>query len=67
MQTEWSDFVFFKFLKQSIPDAQPDYWVISILENFWNIMELYPEVNLQFTLSAEIKREIPFSHFILHK
>ena len=37
------------------------------LEYFWNIQELYPEVNLQFTLSAEIKWEMPFSHFILHK
>ena len=67
MQTEWSYFLFCKFLKQSIPDAQPDHWVINILEYFWNIPELYPEVYLQFTLSAEIKQEIPFSSSVLHK
>ena len=67
MQTEWSDFWYFKFLKQSVPDAQPDCWVISILEYFWNILELYPEVYLQFTPSAEIKWEIPFSSSVLHK
>ena len=32
-----------------------------------NIPELYPEVNLQFAPSAEIKQEMPFSRFILHK
>ena len=36
-------------------------------EYFWNIMELYPEVYLQFTPSVETKREIPFCRFILHK
>ena len=67
MQAEWSDFWFFKFLKQSILDVQPYFWVIDILEYFWNIPELYPEVYLQFTLSVEPKWEIPFSRFILHK
>ena len=47
--------------------AQPDCWVINILEYFWNIPELYPEVYLQFMPSAEIRQEIPFSSSVLHK
>ena len=37
------------------------------LEYFWKIPELYPEVNLQFMPSVEIKWEIPFSSSVLHK
>ena len=40
---------------------------VIILEYFWNIPELYPEVYLQFKPSVETKQEIPFSRFILHK
>ena len=38
-----------------------------ILEYFWNILELHSDVNLQFMQSVEIKREMPFSHSVLHK
>ena len=41
--------------------------IVDILEYPRNIPELYPEENLQFTPNAEIKREMPFSHLILHK
>ena len=67
MQAEWLDFCFFKFLNQSVPDVQPDCWVINILKYFWNIPELYPEVYLQFMPSSEIKQEIPFSSLVWHK
>ena len=52
MQIKFTEFWFFilkfKFLEQSVPGAQPDCSVISILEYFWNVQELYPEVYLQF-------------------
>ena len=52
MQFKCAEFWFFmlkfKFLEQSILDAHQDCSVINILEYFWNIQELYPEVYLQF-------------------
>ena len=37
------------------------------LEYLWNIPELYPEVNLPFMASAEMKWKISFSSSVLHK
>ena len=52
MQLKCAEFWFFilkfKFLEQSIPNTHQDHSVINILEYFWNIQELYPEVYLQF-------------------
>ena len=39
----------------------------TFLEYFWNIPELYLDVNLQFTQSVEFKREMPFSRSVLHE